>query len=559
MMLWRKKYYDVLPALSVRRRELRRAMRTITMGWMFGVVWMAITSGVQIKSYARILGFNDFAFGVLAAIPFLATFGQVPATIIVEKTGLRKHLFIYAGTISRLLWLVIAVIPWILPVPSNSAVLMLLVVLGVSSFLASLGGPAWFSWMGDLIPRRIRGRYMANRQLVTGSVQVVAVIGLGVLLDSVTQAQAAETATGQHLLMVVLSVLLAVSALFGMTDILLFYRVREVLPPRHEKPRPPVVDIRVSRPSPFGWWSYPLYLLRYGVEVFRQVIIDPLHDSAFRIYVLYAGIMTFAATVSGWFVILFSMETLGFNKLGVNFQLMVLGPVGGILGSRIWGKLIDRWGRRPVLIVATSGLILSMGSWMLVTRDLPQPAWLSEAVASMDHSLTQLIGRETSLIGENTSATTYIICAFAGGLLGGFFWTGVGLTQGNIMLGFADGPGRSKYVAASSVLISIGGVLGGLAGGTITQSLQFLQQHPIGPLQWNNYHAAILASLASFAAGILVLIRMPDPGSGRTRDMLRYMTANVFNVVSPRLFYYLRVLGLPDQRREDDGDSSSTH
>ena len=45
MSYWRAKAYDVLPALSVRGKELRASLRIVTLGWMFGSVWMASTNG----------------------------------------------------------------------------------------------------------------------------------------------------------------------------------------------------------------------------------------------------------------------------------------------------------------------------------------------------------------------------------------------------------------------------------------------------------------------------------------------------------------------------------
>ena len=43
------------------------------------------------------LGFNDLAFGILGAIPFLATFGQLFATILMEQTGLRTVFHHHCG------------------------------------------------------------------------------------------------------------------------------------------------------------------------------------------------------------------------------------------------------------------------------------------------------------------------------------------------------------------------------------------------------------------------------------------------------------------------------
>ena len=128
-MSWREKTYDVLPALSVRGKDLRQSLRLVTVAWMWGVVWMTCVSGDQMRAFAKMLGFNDFAFGLMGAIPFLATLGQLPAAIVVERTGLRKYLFLNCQIAARLLWLPIALVPLVIfPGPSGSVLAVVIVL-----------------------------------------------------------------------------------------------------------------------------------------------------------------------------------------------------------------------------------------------------------------------------------------------------------------------------------------------------------------------------------------------------------------------------------------------
>jgi MFS family permease len=119
----------------------------------------------------------------------------------------------------------------------------------------------------------------------------------------------------------------------------------------------------------------------------------------------------------------------------------------------------------------------------------------------------------------------------------------VGLAQNSIVLGFADGQGRSKYVAASAVFISVGGIAGGVLGGLLVQHLDMLQLHPIGPFQWNNWHVAFLLSMLARVPAIGALLHMPDPGARTVMGLLRYMGGGFYMNVTQRLFYPLRVFG----------------
>jgi hypothetical protein len=104
--------FEVLPALRLRGPTLRAAMRRITLAWCFGVVWMVCcTTGSHVQVFAREIGFDDFAFGVLAALPFLATFGQVIASAFTDRIGQRKHFFLRYATMHRATWLLVAAVP----------------------------------------------------------------------------------------------------------------------------------------------------------------------------------------------------------------------------------------------------------------------------------------------------------------------------------------------------------------------------------------------------------------------------------------------------------------
>lgn len=516
---WRSQTFEVLPALSVRRRELRYSLRTVTVAWMFGVAWMACTSGDQVRAFARMLGFNDFAFGLLGALPFLATLGQLPAAIIIERTGLRKIPFIWWGTVHRLLWLAVAAVPLLLA-PGLGAIVAVLSFLAVSNFLGAMATPGWMTWMSDLIPRRIRGRYFARRALWSQRVQVVVVVLLSLALDAATVRGAPEKFALQHALMWTIGIIFAIGAILGAVDILMFRRIREVMQPElPELPQPPTTS---------------------AISALRELLVEPLKDRIFRSYVLYGATITFTATFSGWYFWRNATEGLGFSKLGTNGLFMVIGPLAGNMAIRWWGRLQDRWGRRPVLIIATIGTCLSLVPWFFASPRLPSPGAFVDAVNWCWNHL----GGGGMLLTAAMPVSAYLLGAL-GCVVGGISWGGVGLAQTGITLHFADGRGRSKYVAASAVLISVGGAMGGLLGGVMVQSLEFLRAHPImaGPFEWNQWHASFLVSLLVRILSMVWLVNMPDPGARPVRYVLRYMTANVSNAVSSWLFYPLRVFG----------------
>jgi MFS family permease len=541
-MSWKSRSYDAVPALSVRGQALRRALRTVTAAWMLGVVWMACVSGSHVKIFSRMLGFSDLTFGLMGALPFMATFGQVIAAALIDRTGLLKYQFIHCSLIHRLLWLVVAAVGLLLPVPSSWAVAVMLSTLAMSWFMAALSSPAWLTWMGCLIPRRIRGRYFAQRERLALTTLTGAVILLGILMDVVFDPAGPAY---QALAMRTICAVFAVGAVFGTLDIVLFYKVPEVLPAPELQQGAALgaaeEKLYAEQPPPARGRAKALG----PIALLRELLLVPLKDRVFRHYVFYGATMSFSITFAGWFFWLNAMDNLGFSSLAANALFLVIGPVAGILAAKGWGRAVDRWGRRPVLVVATVGTTFSILPWLLITRRTPAPDFAVDAAQWLLAGLGQLIGRADSIrLGPETPVGAYLLAAL-GCVIGGATWPGINLAQTGIVLGFADGTGSSRYIAASSVLISTGGMLGGLAGGVLTQSLQVLQDSPIrlGPLLWNNWHVAFGVALLARSLAILWLVGMPDPGAASVRSLIRSTGMNVYNNIVTRAFYVLRVFG----------------
>jgi len=482
---------------------------------MFGVVWITCCGGAQIEILTRMLGFGDFALGVLAAIPYLATFSRLPATLLIERTGLTKYQFIRFATVHRALWLVIALVPLMLPIPSTAAVAMTALLMLVSRCTDAMAAPAWLTWMGSLIPPRIRGRYWARRQEWTIPVQIVLAVIIGVIINALYDPDMRlEEYAPPRLLWAIVGIL-AVGGIFGIVDILMFHGIREVLPSRPARTATGhMTDLARARAAT-SWakrWA-----------VIEHLLFRPLRDREFRGYVLYSACMTFALASGSWFFYRNMRENLKLSPLTINCLFMVIGPLAGMVSARVVGRAIDRWGRRPILVIATIGTLFSVAPWFFVTADTPGKV---------------------------------LICCLPS-LIGGAAWMAITMAQTNIMLRFADGDGQSRYVAAFGFYVDIGGIMGGLAGGTAAAALGFLQTHPIilGPFLWNNWHVAFALSLAARATALFLLRGMHDPGAAPVRLVARRLRINVYNTLAAGLFYPLRLFGWPRPGQNSSSDA----
>ena len=144
----------------------------------------SLAGGIFLTGFAlKILKATPQQIGILAALPMLANLVQIFGSYIIERTGQKKPLCILALCVSRVLWIGIIMLPMaIFSSVSNLKVLFMVLIIAMSSLLASLGGLAWLAWMSDFVPEKIRGTYFGKRNMFSLSCGTVAVLLAGRLL-----------------------------------------------------------------------------------------------------------------------------------------------------------------------------------------------------------------------------------------------------------------------------------------------------------------------------------------------------------------------------------------
>ena len=141
----------------------------------------ACASGGAITAWALYLGLTPVLVGVLGALPFAAQIVQIPSAWLTRSRGGRRTALWTIG-VSRQLPLALALLPWLsFPEPVQRAVL--LAVAAASSILSVAGNNAWTSWMGELVPDRLRGRYFGRRTAFCALGSTLGALGAGLALD----------------------------------------------------------------------------------------------------------------------------------------------------------------------------------------------------------------------------------------------------------------------------------------------------------------------------------------------------------------------------------------
>lgn len=463
------------PEAMPRGDPLRAQLRVITIAWLFGAFWLATINGAALAKYQIEMGTPQWAFGLLAALPYVACLFQLPAVFLQGRLGRRKELFIICVAFGRLMWVVAAAIPWVLP---NSRewwwpLMALALFLGWAGNQA--GGPAWIDWMADVVPQRLRGRYFGMRMRLGQLIMFIATMGIGVLLNIVEQGGT------QGMMLNICSGLLAIAGLMGALDILAFRRVHDPF-----------------RPDPANSPGV--------IESMRQVAAD-------RNFMRYIGfVFTFYLAIGfiQQYIWLYVFKVIHFSPWRANIMLIAVPVVMQTITYGLWGRLIDRLGRKPVLLI--SGVIVVNGAW----------GWTLVGHGGWPFEMFGMECSALSIIGYTVAVAAMLA------------WPGTELAMINVVMSVAgtrDGRRNGNaYAAMNSLAVAFGGILSGLLGAFIAGRFETL--HWTIPLLGIplTYHGVLFLLSALLRIGALgFIVSMVEPRAARTRDAMRYVTFNVYS------------------------------
>ncbi len=159
--------------------EDRRVLRLVLFDALASEAMGTLTTGVFLVGFAVALGADNFAIGVLAAVPFFAQLLQIPAVLLVERWRIRRDICVFSTAIGRAFLIAAAATPLL---GGALAVKVLIASLAIYQAMAAIAGCAWNSWMRDLVPSSEYGRFFGRRTAATTALSVVAALGGGAII-----------------------------------------------------------------------------------------------------------------------------------------------------------------------------------------------------------------------------------------------------------------------------------------------------------------------------------------------------------------------------------------
>ena len=432
------------------------------------IVTMALPASMLITALVtKAYPLSARTIGLLASLPFLANFLQIFFSPILLRWRPPKTITVAAATLHMVCWLALGLLlPWVPHRTASEAGAWIAGWFFVSSLFGAFAGVTWSMWIEEWIPSRIRGNYFGRRN------QICQVSTLCFLLLSGWIISA-----GRYSIPAFQAVIL------GSVGLRLFsLRWQWASPTRHFRPSPPAPDS-----------------LRQQAGVVWKA-------KSFLLFVAFGAVWSFATNVFGPFYTVFMFDHVGFSAWDVGV-VTGLAQVGGALSLPAWGRLLDRYGNKSVMVVSLILWQLSTIFWCFAT--------------------------------DENRALLYAVWAWGGSTSAGFvlgqFTIGLRLIPPDAK-GFAIG----LNLAISSLVAAIAPVL----GGACLSSDFFRGWDPVAA-----YHLCFVVQPVVTLAGAVLLLRVDEPAASPLSTVVGAMR-NVRTLSAVLgLSFFVNYLFVKDPRR----------
>ncbi|MCX9010413.1 MAG: MFS transporter [Candidatus Methanoperedens sp.] len=345
---------------NLTEEEIRYGLRNVIKDGLTSQAMGTLTGGIFLVAFALKLGASNMVIGLLAAIPSLAQLIQIPSVYLVEKYRIRRPICVYSSALSRIFWLLIALIPFMFSLETGLAVLI--VALLLQSALGGIGGCGWNSWMRDLVPHDCLGSFFSKRMSLAAILGSALSLAAGFYLDRWKNMFPENELYGY-------SILFFFGFLAGMLGVYFIARIPEPsMAPLGER-------LKLSK-----------------------LITQPFQDTNFRNLIMALGPWNFAVNLASPFFTVYMLKSLQLNMSFI-IALTVLSQITNLAFLRIWGRFSDRFSNKSVLTICGTVFMLTVLAWTFTAP--PQKSILTIPLLIAIHIFTGISNAGISLTSGN--------------------------------------------------------------------------------------------------------------------------------------------------------------
>jgi MFS family permease len=286
-----------------------------------------------ITPYALELGANNAQIGLLTSLTgMLGPISQIFGSKLIEKNS-RKKIVVFSVILQASMWLILLSLGFIFLKYGKTFYLIPLFILSyiLYALSGSLGGPAWFSLMGDAVPQGIRGKYFSKRSRISGLVSTFAAIFAGIWLFYTKE---------WGIIIYGFMLLFAISAVARYISAYLLNK--------HY-----VSEMKLEKEYYFSFFDF----------------IKKAPSNNFGRFAIFVALITLSVNIAGPFFAVYMWKDLNFNPLW--FTAVNLAPgVFSLIFIPVWGKFADKYGNRELLRIGGFFIAATSFFWLFSKNPL---------------------------------------------------------------------------------------------------------------------------------------------------------------------------------------------
>jgi len=319
-----------------RRKTLRRNLNAMNAdGFSFSV--MVGIAETYLPAFVLARGLGDLTAAMVATVPvLLGSLLQLFAPFLLQRLKSYRRFVVTTATIQACSMLVLMGMSFMEHVPAWSIFIpaTLYWAAGLST------GPAWNTWVEQLVPQRIRSGFFAGRSRMCH---------IGVLLGLISGGLLLRWSVAANTTVTVFSVLFGVGALGRFISAAMLARQTEVV---HN--RGPSTSCSASAEVPADRVT--------AREKFLAVLRTIRHPGSAGRLVLFLMAVQTAVHVSGPYFNPFMLKVLKLSWVDY-MGLLSLGFIGKMLSLPWAGRFANRWGADRLLWVGSAGIVPISALW----------------------------------------------------------------------------------------------------------------------------------------------------------------------------------------------------
>ncbi|MGD9276771.1 MAG: MFS transporter [Candidatus Pacearchaeota archaeon] len=295
-----------------------------------GIFWSAESSlgHHYVSPFAVAINSSSALVAMVSAVTGLIDpLSEVFGSRLIEKYS-RKKILLKSVFFEALMWIpfVLIAIAYLKGILILALPYILLFSFGLYSVFKGIGHPAWFSWMGDIVNEKNRGKWFSKRNLLIGVMSVVLVVSSSFFLDYLKR---------HGMTMIGFSILFFIAFISRISSIKFIKKTYE-----------PKIKLKKG-----DYFSFTQFLLN-------------AKNNNFGRFAFFRFFFTFANTISSSLLVVYLLRTLGFSY--AEYMIIIFAGTGiSLFTIELLGKFSDGYGNYLVLCISSWVIAVLPILWIL--------------------------------------------------------------------------------------------------------------------------------------------------------------------------------------------------